>query len=84
MPLILEDVRFKFDLEEPTLVLFHDTQNSSKYLGPKDPQDLLSFIKDQTGGGHARIRVKAFAFYSFFSIFSCCKKLHALKIEFIK
>ena len=73
MPLILEDVRFKFDLEEPTLVLFHDTQNSSKYLGPKHTQDLLSFIKDQTGGGPARIRVKTVALYSLYLIFRIVK-----------
>ena len=66
MSLILEKFRFKFDLENPVMVFFHGTQNSSEYLGPQNSQDLLSFMKDQTGGGHARIRVKTVALYSFY------------------
>lgn len=50
--------KFSFDLEQPALMFFQKGFNSSlQYFGPRNVPDLMSFIKDQTGGGPTMIKV---------------------------
>ena len=50
--------RYKFDLEAPNLVFFKKGSNQTlRYLGPENEQDLLSFVKEQIYGEDTSIKV---------------------------
>ena len=54
----LVGIRYTLDLEAPILIFFKKASNETlRYLGPENVQDLLSFVKEQMYGENTLVKV---------------------------